>query len=459
MKKHRIAVEYHEGCLTETIRCFFVIDERTILYYNNLKDTYNKQRMNKLTIIECFERTPIENMISCLAVKPEKVIFIGRSAKMPQELELYRRFLQHKKLLTKIEYRVIQSSDLEAIVDVLVRIAETEKECSFDLTGGDDLLLVAVGMVYERYRHQIPIRLHRFDLHTGKMLDCDGDGKISFSGIPQLSIRDHIALYNGAVVSSGISGSSITPELKTTVNALWNMSKNDAVHWNKMIGALLQLEKYRSYHPDPLCIQLDLSLSAQQIRRFQEQKALALSFLKILEAVDMISELSVTPFAMQYTYKNTSVKYCLAKSGNILELKVLTEAAAVTQNGLPVYHDCINGVYIEWDKPLPSQPDSPFETKNEIDAILMHHLTPVFISCKNGAVEEEELYKLNTVAMRFGGVNAKKVLIVTHMEDNDNDLSLQYFRQRAKDMGILLIDEARALQDAEWQQKLADIVL
>ena len=45
----------------------------------------------------------------------------------------------------------------------------------------------------------------------------------------------------------------------------------------------------------------------------------------------------------------------------------------------------------------------PQETKNEIDVMLMRGVVPVFVSCKNGAVKMDELYKLDTVAQRFGG--------------------------------------------------------
>lgn len=109
---------------------------------------------------------------------------------------------------------------------------------------------------------------------------------------------------------------------------------------------------------------------------------------------------------MTITYKNEQVKKCLNQAGQALEMKVY-----VTANGL-------------------------------IDA----DGVPVFISCKNGIVTADELYKLSTVAERFGGQYSKKVLVVTALESLGE--AGNYLRQRTKDMNIRLIEDIRDLDDA-----------
>ena len=98
-------------------------------------------------------------------------------------------------------------------------------------------------------------------------------------------------------------------------------------------------------------------------------------------------------------------------------------------------------VTIDWDGITYGVPN----TKNEIDVMLMRDATPVFISCKNGNVSEEELYKLSEVADRFGGEFAKKVLVVT-----DNDCK-EGFVERAKDMDIHLFQNAREFEAKDWE--------
>lgn len=52
------------------------------------------------------------------------------------------------------EYVAINKNSVEQIVETLADIVENEEDCVFDLTGGDDLVLVAMGIVYERYREK-----------------------------------------------------------------------------------------------------------------------------------------------------------------------------------------------------------------------------------------------------------------------------------------------------------------
>jgi hypothetical protein len=81
----------------------------------------------------------------------------------------------------------------------------------------------------------------------------------------------------------------------------------------------------------------------------------------------------------------------------------------------------------------------------------MRGMTPLFISCKNGNVSEEELYKLNTVAERFGGPYAKKMLIATDL-DRKGSSANRAFIQRAWDMDIFLVTDAAELTREEWRQ-------
>ena len=94
-------------------------------------------------------------------------------------------------------------------------------------------------------------------------------------------------------------------------------------------------------------------------------------------------------------------------------------------------------------------------TLHEIDVILMKGMIPVFVSCKNGNVEEDELYKLDTVASRFGGTYAKKVLIATKLGKKPG--GVEHFKQRARDMKIHLIDGVHEFDDARFQKMIRNL--
>jgi hypothetical protein len=77
-------------------------------------------------------------------------------------------------------------------------------------------------------------------------------------------------------------------------------------------------------------------------------------------------------------------------------------------------------------------------------------MTPLFVSCKNGDVKTEELYKLHTVATRFGGPYAKKMLVVSDMDCKDFDAAKSLVC-RAWDMDIFMVPDAGELRPDQWQ--------
>ena len=68
---------------------------------------------------------------------------------------------------------------------------------------------------------------------------------------------------------------------------------------------------------------------------------------------------------------------------------------------------------------------------------MMHGVIPVFVSCKNGYVSPDELYKLEVVAEQFGSSYAKKVLIAPALDSYGDHGA--YIENRAEDMGIQVI--------------------
>ena len=171
----------------------------------------------------------------------------------------------------------------------------------------------------------------------------------------------------------------------------------------------------------------------------------------------LLTAFSADERTLTVTFKNHQVKRCLVKAGQVLEMKIFVTAKELKdETGKPVYNDVLNGVSIDWDSEFHNEEtDGIYDTENEIDVMLMHNMVPVFVSCKNGTVKAEELYKLATVANRFGGKHAKKVIIVNRLdENNDTD---QYIIQRAKDMNIRIISRIQEQNDQWLQNKLRNL--
>ena len=87
----------------------------------------------------------------------------------------------------------------------------------------------------------------------------------------------------------------------------------------------------------------------------------------------------------------------------------------------------------------------------------MKGLRPVFISCKNGKFDDEELFKFSTVSEQFGGKYVKKALVTNYLSSKDNPaiknnnvqrLKKQLLWSRAQEMGIKIVCRD-AIKDAE----------
>ena len=159
-----------------------------------------------MTAIEFFDKTPIENIINALTTAPKKIIYIGNGNALDRGVAIYRELLE-KRGIKDIELceKRINRNDVNAIFDTLCHIVENEDELLFDLTGGDDLVLVAMGMVYEKYRDTKRIQMQRLNIESGVVSDCDNDGNLIYLGEPTLSVDECVRLHGGVIrYGSGI---------------------------------------------------------------------------------------------------------------------------------------------------------------------------------------------------------------------------------------------------------------
>ena len=92
---------------------------------------------------------------------------------------------------------------------------------------------------------------------------------------------------------------------------------------------------------------------------------------------------------------------------------------------------------------------------NEIDVILMKQVCPIFISCKSGKAGGLALHELETVSRKFGGKYARKALVLARACDNTT--GTLYFKQRARDMHIWIIDDVFRMSDEQLINKLKRI--
>ena len=415
-----------------------------------------------MTIIEFFDRAPIENIISSLTMKADKVIFVGTGKRMERQGADLHKFLMRKGIKSEFQYIHINKHDLWSIVKTLEGIVECESECVFDLNGGEDLLLVAMGIVYERHRMHKHIEMHRYNIRNGAVSDCDGDGIILPMSNYKLSVVDNIALHGGAVRSAGFDmhlGDAMKKELdenfKSDVLKLWSVCKISPSNWNHCISILNEFDGTEDAQSDSINSVIELKHvfsrkgGADKIKRLLE-------LLAKIENTDCIYDLNLSGDILSFSYKNMHIKQCIAKAGTVLELTTMFLAMrSKCADGSNLFTDALTGVCIDWDGELHHGSESVLDVENEIDVFLMKGLIPILISCKNGLVGSDELYKLRTVANRFGGNYARRILVTTYTSSNPK--SRESLRTRAKEMDIELIENVHLMTNDEFARKLYNV--
>lgn len=414
-----------------------------------------------MTYIEFFDGIAAENISACLTYVPDRVVYIGDdTALINAHIENYKKVFSARGYNVEFIPRGLGRTNLDCAVELFSELVETYDDCVFDITGGEELYVLALGIVYSKYPDK-NIQIHKFNLKNNRIYDFDKDGKTIYRDPPKLSVDENVKIYGGEVAYGEINEEKtykwkLTPDFLNDIELMWSICRTNVRYWNTQIGIFEAIENVG--HKNGLTTTVSRGALENYLTRHRQKYIKAKGIInyllnkKLITKFDDENETTVT-----VSYKNEQVKKCLTKAGQALEMKVYVMAKNVRdKNGELVYDDAVNGVVIDWDGEFHDEKlEGIYDTENEIDILLMHKIVPVFISCKNGIVTNEELYKLNTVAERFGGSYAKRVLIATSLDSLGE--AGKYIRQRAKDMDITLVENIQSLSDAEINKILKNL--
>lgn len=418
-----------------------------------------------MTYIEFFDKNAVENISACLISTPDRVIFLGDNAKiMKKYIAKYQKVFLGRGINIELLFKTVSKSNLDNAVQVITEIVQTYDDCIFDVTGGEEILTLALGIVYANHPDK-NIQIHKINIRNNVVYDCDKDGTTISRDTPTLSVEENVRIYGGDVVYGAINENDTTykwdlnKDFVNDIEALWSVCKGNVRYWNTVIGIFEAIETVGSIVCENTlttvagkCVLQDYLTKHKAKYKVSKGIVNYLTKHKLLTCFDDSDEETIT-----ISYKNEQVKKCLTKAGQVLEMKIyITTKNMLDSKGNPVYNDVVNGVVIDWDGEFHDESlKQEYDTENEIDILLMHNIVPVFISCKNGIVTADELYKLNTVAERFGGKYSKKVLVATSVSSLGE--AGKYLRQRAKDMNIKIVEDVQTLDDCKLERKLKDL--
>ncbi len=389
-------------------------------------------------MVEFYSEEPLENVMAMIKYRPEKIIFLGHKDNMiTKRINDIRDFRDKKCPDTDLEFIEVPKDDLNGAIDIITDIMRENPGVRFELTGGSELILIALGCIAARMN----ISKLRIDPFTGKEIDIRGDQVVTSDYHFNVSIAEDIILHGGALTSQTGSFSEwkFTDEFREDIRIMWDICKVYRGNWNKHCATIDELRKNTPNQKEGW------------VEIYKNPLGEAITLLRDLEKEGLIKDYSESNKRVSFRFKNNMIRKVIGKAGNMLELHVYEVA---TRDNY-VFTDAIIGAHIDWDGEIHDFSHPGYDTMNEIDVILMKNVCPIFISCKSGKAGGHALHELETVTRKFGGKYARKALILA--KACDNTTGTMYFKQRAKDMKIWIIDDVFRLSDEQLFNKLKRI--
>ena len=392
------------------------------------------------TLIELFDECQTENVIASLFLKPERIVFVGfkesMSLKRRQAIETFYASRGEK---TELQFEVVGRYDIGKIEEKIISATEKYPDCIIDITGGKEAILAAIGRTVAE--KNIPV-VQFNSKNKLEFLNRDATVSKPDAEAVNISLHEMIALNGGSVISK-VNVPLSDSEFVKDVEKAWEIAKKGCGNWNRQATAFGNFEKYGVR--DGLFVKADIN----EFKRVKKEFYLNNEVINALALEGLIYGYEERGGKVSFCYKNDNVRRLLTKAGNVLEFYSYIKLAEIKGK----INDSAVGVTVDWD----GVSSGGAETRNEIDIMLMKDAVPVFISCKNGEVYKEALYELDSLARRFGGSYAEKVMFATYLSGDDDKKA--YLISRAKDMGINLIYGIEKMEKEEFFCRIKEVTI
>ncbi len=382
--------------------------------------------------IEFYSEEPLENVITCLNYNIDRVIFIGFQDMMTESSkESVEEVLEEVAGIVDIRYLTVSRNDLDDIICKMDKAVHNEiqmgNSCYLDITGGEELVLVAAGIIAERYKcpmHRININSNI--LHEFNMFNSRDTIRTKRKENCHLNIEQFVKLHQGSINYRAQKDYKIcinSAESSVHIKRIWKVFKKFQSKWNGYANII----KYKTNTNSLKVVLLHSEIQSIMSKCKNINSILEfMEFLKSIQKIKVISNLHNLNKRITFKFNSDFFKKIICDPGSILEMYTY-----ITAHESGIYDDCSIGVHLDWDMLNKGQEEKG--VLNEIDLLLIKDNLPLFISCKCGAVDHNALYELETVAKKFGGKYADK-LIVSSLELGERTYA------RAQAMGINVVE-------------------
>ena len=384
---------------------------------------------------EFLSEEPIENVITCMNYRMDKAVFFGYQETIEKRKEATEVFLKAYCGVQRVVFHPLSHDSLPSVVSSMRKAIELElgqkNDVFFDITGGEALILVAFGMLAREFK--LPI--HIYDIEKDKLTELEtGSGKLMEQLVPKNNVRMDLEKY--IRLQGGVVNTALQKDLKgqgaeenaEDLHKLWKIAEKHHTHWNAFSEFLrnnMVPDDHLLVHKRAVSILEALYASTSGVNSLHRLQVI----LEDLADAGIITGLQYDDEIYEFSFKNEILKECIWDSGSILELHIYDLVKKDSD-------DCRVGVHLDWDGVI--RGPVGIDVQNEIDVLKLDGNIPTFISCKSGNLNATQtlraLYELQTIADRFGGKYAKKILAV------QQDIGKAYmFRAQEMEIEVLKI--------------------
>ncbi|MEG1331781.1 MAG: DUF1887 family CARF protein [Eubacterium sp.] len=375
------------------------------------------------TLIELYDSEKIKNVTIALLYKPETIIYLIQAGDLEQEMkEDIFCFFQSKKLHSNVLFCEVDLMDAKAIDMMLSGILKNYKDIVFDMSGGEDLLLIQVN--HFCVTHNLLQIYKDFDNLELRFILGDSDEHKALK-LPYLSIEDYLSLYGAKLELGGHycpdrSQKKRIELLKGIIKINFDYQGDNK--WSKFVDYIQAAASKCSQREE-----VNLNLEApMRIRAKSGIQNCDLNILYALEKVGAVKNIVIKNKDVRFRFIDDEIMGLLKVHGVWLELYVYFQILEINY-----FDDITMSAIVDWS------PNDKNYLKNEIDLIAIRGVTPLFISCKSSMTKLSlmALYEIKILCEEFGGKRAKAVLLST--DDIYNKHYNLYVRARELDICIL----------------------
>lgn len=193
-------------------------------------------------MVEFYSEEPLENIMAMIKYMPEKIIFLGHKDNMiTKKINDIRQFRDSRCPNIELEFIEVPKDDLNGAIEILTDIIKENPGVRFELTGGSELILIALGCIAARMN----ISKLRIDPFTGKEIEINGAEVNTLDYHYNISIAEEIILHGGVLTAQTGSYSDwkFTDEFRSDIRTMWEICRRYRGNWNKHCACIDELRK------------------------------------------------------------------------------------------------------------------------------------------------------------------------------------------------------------------------